>query len=145
MFLPVDDEDLAALYLSAKEEGKPRSTSDHSEAELLLEGVLRRLDETVVGAELLSQRISTAERILELGMAATRNSLLLLEIKVDIVMLAITIPNVVFACYGMNLVSGLEKSDFAFNMTVAASSLVALGELFDDTTMMSADSYSSQW
>jgi hypothetical protein len=46
-----DEQDLANMYLTAKVHDKARSANDHAEAELLLEGILRRQDETVVTAE----------------------------------------------------------------------------------------------
>jgi magnesium transporter len=124
-----DEQDLADMYLTARLVDKTaRPTNDHAEVELLLEGILRRQDETVVTAEGLASQITTAERALELGLDATRNSLIFLEIKLDIVILGLTAMSAIYASFGMNLVSHFEEHPNAFYYT--AFGAVALGLTF---------------
>lgn len=53
---PIDD-DLAAMYLTAKLQGKPRSADDHEEIELLLESFSKQCEEIVSEVETLSVSI----------------------------------------------------------------------------------------
>ena len=53
-FSPSTDDDLAALYLTAKSQGKPRSADDHEEIELLLESFSKQCEEIVSEVETLS-------------------------------------------------------------------------------------------
>lgn len=48
------DEDLAAMYLSDKKSGNPRSLSDHEELEVLLESFSKQVEEIVNEAETIS-------------------------------------------------------------------------------------------
>lgn len=52
------DDDLAAMYLTAKMQGKPRSADDHEEIELLLESFSKQCEEIVSEVETLSVNLS---------------------------------------------------------------------------------------
>lgn len=60
MFIASIDEDLAAMYLTDKKNGKPRTVRDHDELEVLLESFSKQVEEIVNEAETISVLLSTA-------------------------------------------------------------------------------------
>ena len=52
--LALSDDDLAAMYLSDKKNGQPRSPNDHEELEVLLESFSKQVEEIVNEAETIS-------------------------------------------------------------------------------------------
>lgn len=57
------DDDLSAMYLSEKAEGKTRDEDNHTEAELLLESYHKVADEIVQAAENQVSNIRTTEEV----------------------------------------------------------------------------------
>jgi magnesium transporter len=57
------DDDLAAMYLTAKHEGKQRSENEHTEVELLLESYHKVTNEIVQAAENLVSNIRNTEEM----------------------------------------------------------------------------------
>ncbi|KAF1360072.1 cora-domain-containing protein [Lizonia empirigonia] len=108
------DDDLSAMYLSEKAEGKTREDDDHTEVEMLLESYHKVADEIVQAAENLVSSIRNTEEIVKAILDANRNSLMLLDLKFSILTLAITAGTFVAALYGMNLKNFIEESDFGF-------------------------------
>ncbi|KAF9698523.1 hypothetical protein EKO04_003501 [Ascochyta lentis] len=108
------DDDLSAMYLSEKAEGKTRDDDDHTEVEMLLESYHKVADEIVQAAENLVSSIRNTEEIVKAILDANRNSLMLLDLKFSILTLAITAGTFVAALYGMNLKNFIEESDFGF-------------------------------
>ncbi len=58
MWYASSDEDLAAMYLTDKKNGKPRSARDHDELEVLLESFSKQVEEIVNEAETISVLLS---------------------------------------------------------------------------------------
>ncbi|KAI8934591.1 magnesium ion transporter [Plenodomus lindquistii] len=108
------DDDLSAMYLTEKAEGKTREDEDHTEVEMLLESYHKVADEIVQAAENLVSSIRNTEEIVKAILDANRNSLMLLELKFSISTLSITAGTFVAALYGMNLKNFIEESDFGF-------------------------------
>ncbi|KAF2994925.1 magnesium ion transporter [Curvularia kusanoi] len=108
------DDDLSAMYLSEKAEGKTRDEDDHTEVEMLLESYHKVADEIVQAAENLVSSIRNTEEIVKAILDANRNSLMLLDLKFSILTLAITAGTFVAALYGMNLKNFIEESDLGF-------------------------------
>ncbi|KAF2190505.1 cora-domain-containing protein [Zopfia rhizophila CBS 207.26] len=108
------DDDLSAMYLSEKAEGKIRDEHDHTEVEMLLESYHKVADEIVQAAENLVSSIRNTEEIVKAILDANRNSLMLLDLKFSILTLSITAGTFVAALYGMNLKNFLEESDIGF-------------------------------
>ncbi|GAA6019268.1 hypothetical protein JCM11491_001295 [Sporobolomyces phaffii] len=123
-----NDDDLAAMYLTAKTQGKPRSADDHEEIELLLESFSKQCEEIVSEVETLSANVRHTEDIIELILDANRNSLLGLDLRVSIATLGLTAGAMVAALFGMNLTSHLEDTPYSFTavtlMAFALSGLV---------------------
>ena len=57
------DDDLAAMYLTAKAQGKGRNEQDHSEVELLLESYHKVTEEIAQAAEMLVSNIRNTEEM----------------------------------------------------------------------------------
>lgn len=109
------DEDLAGLYLTDKDRGNPRTpTDDHSEAEMLFESYYKHCDEIVqtVGNHL--NNIRSTQEIVNIILDASRNSLMLLDLKFQIGTLGLGAGALIAALFGMNLKSYLEESEYGF-------------------------------
>lgn len=117
----VTDDDLAAMYLTAKANGAPRDPSEHEEIEMLLESFSKQCEEIVSEVESLSVRFPSenfrrfrslmrsfrqantrhTEDIIELMLDANRNSLLGLDLKVSICTLGLTSGALIAGLFGM--------------------------------------------
>lgn len=76
------DEDLAALYLTDKQNKIIRSVDDHQTAELLLESMERQIDEVNEDSARLASLLSDVESNISLSLASTRVRLQNLELQV---------------------------------------------------------------
>ncbi|KAG5437733.1 hypothetical protein PCANB_000446 [Pneumocystis canis] len=108
------DEDLAAMYLTEKQQGKIRPHDQHDEIELLLESYLKQTDEIVQSVNNLVSNIKNTEEIVNIILDANRNSLMLLELKVSILTLAISSGAIIAGLLGMNLKNFMEHWPYAF-------------------------------
>ncbi|KAK4048831.1 magnesium ion transporter [Microbotryomycetes sp. JL221] len=120
-----NDEDLAAMYLTAKLENKPRSADDHEEVELLLENFSKRCEEIVSEVETLSANVRSTEDIIELILDSNRNSLLGYDLRVSIATLGLTSGALIAGLFGMNLPTSLEDHPFAFPVVATMSFALA--------------------
>ncbi|KAL6711338.1 magnesium ion transporter [Coniothyrium glycines] len=108
------DDDLSAMYLTDKAEGKTREDEDHTEVEMLLESYHKVADEIVQAAENLVSSIRNTEEIVKAILDANRNSLMLLDLRFSILTLAITAGTFIAALYGMNLENWIEETQWGF-------------------------------
>lgn len=76
------DEDLAAMYLTEKHQGKTRPHDQHDEIELLLESYLKQTDEIVQSVNNLVSNIKNTEEIVNIILDTNRNTLMQMELKV---------------------------------------------------------------
>ncbi|KAF2773569.1 cora-domain-containing protein [Teratosphaeria nubilosa] len=121
------DDDLAAMYLTEKAEGKEREEDNHEEIELLLESYLRVADEVVQVSSSLVSSIRNTEEIVRAILDANRNSLMLLDLKFTIGTLGITVGMFIAALYGMNLENFIEETNYGFfGVTVFSTALSIL-------------------
>ncbi|GAA5922892.1 hypothetical protein JCM1841_003773 [Sporobolomyces salmonicolor] len=111
--LLANDDDLAAMYLTSKLQGKPRAPDEHEEIELLLESFSKQCEEIVSEVETLSANVRHTEDIIELILDANRNSLLGLDLRVSIATLGLTAGAMIAALFGM-LTSHLESTPYSF-------------------------------
>ncbi|MCJ1484518.1 magnesium ion transporter [Schaereria dolodes] len=108
------DDDLAAMYLTERAQGKTRDDEDHTEVEMLLESYHKVCDEIVQVSGNLVSNIRNTEEIVKAILDANRNSLMLLDLKFSIGTLGIGSGAFIAALYGMNLKNFLEESDYGF-------------------------------
>ncbi|KAL8773514.1 MAG: hypothetical protein Q9209_001618 [Squamulea sp. 1 TL-2023] len=117
------DDDLVAMYLSERAQGKIREEDNHTEVEMLLESYHKVCDEIVQVSGNLVSNIRNTEEIVKAILDANRNSLMLLDLKFSIGTLGIGSGAFIASLYGMNLKNFLEESDFGF-FGVSASSFI---------------------
>ena len=115
-----EDEDLAALYLTASFEDRKHAVEDHQAAELLLEYYERRLDEVNESSQRLASLLSDVDDNISLTLASTRVKLQNLELQTAITTLALGAGTALFGLYGMNVPSGFEESPTAFFWTTVS-------------------------
>ncbi|EED19397.1 magnesium ion transporter (Mrs2), putative [Talaromyces stipitatus ATCC 10500] len=113
------DDDLAAMYLSDRAQGKTRAENDHQEVEMLLESYHKICDEIVQASGNLVTAIRNTEEVVKAILDANRNSLMLLDLKFSIGTLGLAAGTLVSALYGMNLKNFIEESDFGFGAVSA--------------------------
>lgn len=139
------DEDMSSMYLSEKKYKDPISNveihhprdskkeqteyteeCDITDIEMLLETYYTQCDEFVQHAESLIQDIKSTEEIVNIILDANRNSLMLLELKVTIYTLGVTVATLLPAFYGMNLKNFIEESYFGFSGVIILSIIFAV-------------------
>lgn len=109
------DEDLAGIYLTEKLEATPRtSDGDHSEIEMLLESYYKHCDEIVQTVGSLISDIRSTEEIVNIILDSNRNSLMLLDLKIQIGTLGLGGGAFVASLYGMNLQNFIEETNWGF-------------------------------
>ncbi|KAI7865878.1 hypothetical protein BDF14DRAFT_1821004 [Spinellus fusiger] len=121
------DDDLAAMYLTAKKTNKPRASSDHEEVELLLEAYLKQTEEIAAKASTLRSHMRSTEEIVQILLNVSRNSLIWYDIRLSIITLSATIVGVYGALFGMNLKNYFEDDPFAFGLVTGISLLSGVG------------------
>ncbi|KAH8551049.1 hypothetical protein BGW37DRAFT_494606 [Umbelopsis sp. PMI_123] len=120
------DEDLAAMYLTAKKSGSPRDASDHEEIELLLESYLKQTEEIENKAATLISHMKSTEEIVQIMLDTNRNSLLLFELKLTVATMSVGTGALIASMFGMNLKNYMENDPFAFGI-VSAATLCTVG------------------
>lgn len=127
MILEKDDL-LNAMYLTEIKEGRPRTLTNHAEAEILLESYYKTIDEIVQTVENLKSQIKTSEEIINIMLDSNRNELMLLGLKVSTFILSLGVVLYISALYGMNLENYIEESDGGFEavLVVSVISLIAI-------------------
>lgn len=118
-----NDEDLANMYLSRKQ--KKIQNKNHEEVELLLETYLTNIEELVDAAATLELSVKSAERFITLTLDSQRNELLILELKFAMLGVSCCTGALLASLFGMNLVSGLESSKYAFQAAATFSLFLA--------------------
>ncbi|KAJ5464958.1 uncharacterized protein N7458_000644 [Penicillium daleae] len=114
-----NDEDLAAMYLTDQQAGRPHAIEDHQEVEYLLEAYYKSHDAIVESAgALLSEVHRTQDAILSI-LDVRRNQIMVFEAQLEICMLGFAVSTFVAGLYGMNVVNYLEDSPYAFPSLVA--------------------------
>ncbi|RXK35149.1 magnesium transporter [Tremella mesenterica] len=108
------DEDLSAMYLTSRAQGKPRALHDHEQLELLLESFQKQVEEIVSEVDTTVANMQSTQEITELMLDSGRNALLALDIKVSIITLGVTSGALVAGFFGMNLLTRLESHPQAF-------------------------------
>lgn len=116
-----EDEDMANMYLTDKKSGKPHALQDHQEVEYLFEAYFKASDAVVQDAGSLMDSIHRTEETVKSTLSVRRNQIMLLEAKIEIVILALGWATLVAGWYGMNVVNYLEENPNAFAVIVSTS------------------------
>ncbi|KAK8869654.1 hypothetical protein IAR55_000222 [Kwoniella newhampshirensis] len=120
------DEDLSAMYLTSRAQGKPRALHDHEQLELLLESFVKQVEEIVSEVDTTVANMNSTQEIAELMLDSGRNALLALDIKISIATLGVGTGALVAGLFGMNLTTELEHSPYAFLAVSGTASVIAL-------------------
>lgn len=118
-----NDEDLANIYLTDKQQGLPRSIEDHQEIEMLLESYYAHLDEIVQTVTHVISNVKTTEEIINIILDSNRNQLMVLGLRFSIGLLSLGCGMFVASAYGMNLENFIEEDNYGLPLVVGVSSL----------------------
>ncbi|QKX57652.1 uncharacterized protein TRUGW13939_04770 [Talaromyces rugulosus] len=121
-----EDEDMANMHLTDKHAGKPHAAQDHQDVEYLFEAYFKATEAVVQDATILMKNIQRTEETIKSSLSVRRNQLMLLEVKIEILMLALAGATLIAGWYGMNVVNYLEGDKNAF----AAILVVSLTTIF---------------
>ncbi|KAL4769271.1 hypothetical protein BDW60DRAFT_195548 [Aspergillus nidulans var. acristatus] len=116
-----EDEDMANMYLTDKAQGKPHLPSDHQDVEYLFEAYFKASDTIVQEATRMLGNITRTEETIRAALSVRRNQIMVLEARIEILMLALAGGTLVAGWYGMNVVNGSEESTTAFGAIVVGS------------------------
>ena len=116
-----EDEDMAAMYLTDKRTGRPHGVEDHQDVEYLFEAYFKSADGVVQEARGLMSQIRRTEETIQYILSVRRNQIMVLEARLEILMLALAGATLVAGWYGMNVVNYFEESQHAFAAVLVAS------------------------
>ncbi|CAO3598180.1 unnamed protein product [Absidia cylindrospora] len=124
------DDDLAAMYLTAKKSGFSRNPSDHEEVELLLEAYLKQTEEIANETSRLISNLKSTEDVVQLTLDLSRNALMWFDIRLTMVTLSASVVSVYGALFGMNMKNYFEDDPFAFGLISGIALLSGAGAFF---------------
>lgn len=116
-----EDEDMVNMYLSDKRAGKPHVLEDHQDVEYLFEAYFKASDSVVQESVSLMDNIRRTEETIQSTLSVRRNQIMVLEAKIEILMLALAWATLVAGWYGMNVINYSEESAHAFAVVVSLS------------------------
>ncbi|KAI1621512.1 hypothetical protein EDD37DRAFT_553898, partial [Exophiala viscosa] len=119
------DEDLAGMYLTDRKAGKPHETTDHQEAEYMLEAYHTAADALVESARAANSVIRKKENTFRSSLAVQRNQIMFLEAKIAIHTLGLAAGTLVAGLFGMNLVNFVEEARYGFVMVTGACVVIS--------------------
>lgn len=118
-----NDEDLAAMYLTDREAGKPHAIADHQEVEYLLEAYYKNADAIAESAHALVGDVNRTARVIQSMLDVRRNQIMVFEAQLEVWMLGFAVSTFVAGLFGMNVVNYLEDSATAFAFLASASAM----------------------
>ena len=119
-----EDEDMANMYLSDKRESRPHAPQDHQDVEYLLEAYFKASDAVVQEVAALVDNIRRSEASIQSTLRVRRNQIMVLEAKIEVLMLSISVATLIAGYWGMNVVNYLEAWPPAFPVLISSSILV---------------------
>jgi magnesium transporter len=125
-----NDQDMILLLLTeqakAEAKGEKLSHERHEDVELLLEEYARQLNNILFEINYLLQRLDSKREFVSLALAGYRNRLLRMHLYLGIVGVSLGIGTTIAGFFGMNLISGLEHSPYAFNNVVLLTGVTSV-------------------
>lgn len=116
-----EDEDMANMHLTDKHAGKPHAPQDHQDVEYLFEAYFKATEAVVQDATILMKNIRRTEETIKSSLTVRRNQIMLLEVKIEILMLALAGATLIAGWYGMNVINYLEEDKNAFAAIIVVS------------------------
>ncbi|OKO98022.1 Mitochondrial inner membrane magnesium transporter mrs2 [Penicillium subrubescens] len=114
-----NDEDLAEMYLTDQQAGRPHAIEDHQEVEYLLEAYYKSHDAIVESAGALLSEVHRTQDAIMSVLDVRRNQIMVFEAQLEICMLGFAVSTFIAGLYGMNVINYLEDSPYAFPSLVA--------------------------
>ncbi|KAJ5772750.1 Magnesium transporter MRS2/LPE10 [Penicillium paradoxum] len=114
------DDDMAMMYLSDRQAGKPHVEEDHQEVEYLLEGYYKNTDAISESASALLGDVERTTETIQSILDVRRNQILIFEAQLEICMLGFAVSTFVAGLFGMNVANFFEESTSAFAILVGA-------------------------
>lgn len=114
-----EDRDMADMYLTDKRAGAPHTIDDHQSVEYLLEAIHKASDAVVQQTHGLLGDIRRTEDTIQSILNVRRNQIMVLEAKIEILMVGLASATLVAGWYGMNVVNYSEDSSWAFGALTA--------------------------
>ncbi|KAL4901759.1 hypothetical protein BDW74DRAFT_181473 [Aspergillus multicolor] len=121
-----EDEDMANMYLTDKQAGKPHGVEEHQSVEYLFEAYFKASGAIGQETASLMSHIRRTEETIQYTLSVRRNQIMVLEARIEILMLALAGATLVAGWYGMNLVNHSEESPHAFAVVVLISCVAVL-------------------
>ena len=115
-----NDEDLACMYLSDRQAGKPHIVEDHQEVEYILEAYYKNADAIAESAKSLTGNVYRTARTVQSILDVRRNQIMIFEAQLEIWMLGFAASTFVAGLYGMNVINYFEQSASAFGVLITA-------------------------
>jgi len=131
-----NDEDMANMFLSEKIKGTPRATSQHNEAEMLLEGFMQLLANMSNETAQMRNAIEEIEDYINIHLDNIRNQIMRFNLVMAVLTFAASIAAVIAALFGMNLHLGTIATDpngfyiVSFIITVVSLLTIAISMIF---------------
>jgi hypothetical protein len=97
----------------------------HEYVEVLLGVYARQLNTVLMEISYLLQRIQSKQEFLALAMSAFRNRMIWMNLSVSVIGLSFGAATTVAGFFGMNLLTGLETSPYAFLYVVCGCSILS--------------------
>ncbi|KAJ5951563.1 Magnesium transporter MRS2/LPE10 [Penicillium vulpinum] len=115
-----DDEDMAMMFLSDRQAGRPHEVEDHLEVEYLLEAYYKNTDAIAESATALLGDLERTTETIQSILDVRRNQILIFEAQLEICMLGFAVSTFVAGLFGMNVANFFEESTSAFVILVGA-------------------------
>lgn len=116
-----DDEDMANIHLTEKWLGKPFRVQDHQDVEYLFETYFKASEAVEQDTSSLMNHIRRTEDTIQFTLNVRRNQIMVLEARLEILMLAFAGATLIAGWYGMNLVNYFEESAHGFAVVTMTS------------------------
>ncbi|CAG7959853.1 unnamed protein product [Penicillium nalgiovense] len=114
-----NDEDMATMFLTDRQAGRPHEVEDHLEVEYLLEAYYKNTDAIAESANALLGDLERTVETIHSILNVRRNQIMVFEAQLEICMLGFAVPTFVAGLFGMNVANFFEESTSAFVVLVA--------------------------
>ncbi|CAG8315008.1 unnamed protein product [Penicillium nalgiovense] len=114
-----NDEDMATMFLTDRQAGRPHEVEDHLEVEYLLEAYYKNTDAIAESANALLGDLERTVETIHSILDVRRNQIMVFEAQLEICMLGLAVPTFVAGLFGMNVANFFEESTSAFVVLVA--------------------------
>ncbi|KAJ5337251.1 hypothetical protein MYU51_008493 [Penicillium brevicompactum] len=115
-----NDQDMATMYLSDYQSGRPHTVEDHQGVEYLIEAYYKNTDAIAESASALLGDVNRTTDTIQSILDVRRNQIMIFEAQLEICMLGFAVSTFVAGLFGMNVVNDFEESTSAFAVLVGA-------------------------